>query len=110
MGQELKEGVGQEWRKVVGPLGEGSAEQQGQEEPCRDGNLEGAKWKFGLFRTRDPRPYVGWGRWGHRDGEMKGQEKWPEDTWPEEAWSSDAHEGLAWARTDILPSGQEWSL
>lgn len=76
----MKEGVGQEWRKEVGPLGEGSAEQQGQEEPCRDGNLEGAKWKFGLFRTRDPRPYVGWGRWGHRDGEMKGQEKWPEDT------------------------------
>lgn len=100
MGQELIQGVGQEWRKVLGPLGEGSAEQQGQEEPRRDGNLGGTKWRFGLFRTRDPWPYVGWGRWGHREGETKGQEKRSEDTWSEEAWSSGAHEGLAWARIE----------
>lgn len=82
------------------PSGEGSAEQQTQEEPHKDGNLGGAKWRLVLFRTRDPWPYVVWGRWGHREGQMKWWEKRPEDTWPEEAWNSGAHEGLAWARIE----------
>lgn len=95
MRQEPIQGISQEWRKVLGPLGKGSVQQQGQEEPRGDGNLGGTEWRFGLFRTRDPWVYGVWVRLGHGEGEMKGQEKGPEDNWAEEAWTLGAHEELA---------------